>query len=382
MTRISLAVAAATTLFAQGAMANAPSNQELFDIIQAQQEQIEDLQGKKSDGASVFDRLSIGAYGELHYNNLDADNAANDVDQIDFHRFVLFFGYQYSDRIRFYSEFELEHSLAGEGAPGEVELEQAFVEFSFDGNNSALGGVYLIPVGILNETHEPPTFYGVERNDVESIIIPATWWAGGAQYTWRSDSGLQWDIGIHEGLAIPTMGGSAFRVRSGRQKTAEALANDFAATTRLKYTGVPGLELAASAQFQSDASQISNDGLDEGVLTTAHMVLNRGIFGFRALYANWQFEGDAVEAADDDSQTGWYVEPSIKVHPQVGLYTRYEDLEGARDRDEFDQVEVGVNYWPHPQVVLKADFRSRSHNLVSEEGRDFDGFDLGIGYFF
>ena len=85
--------------------------------------------------------------------------------------------------MRFFSEFELEHSLVkdtqeGEEAPGEVELEQAFIEYDFDQRNTARAGVFLLPIGILNETHEPPTFYGVERNTVENVIIPTTWWAG------------------------------------------------------------------------------------------------------------------------------------------------------------------------------------------------------------
>ena len=71
---------------------------------------------------SVFDNMSIGGYGELHYNNLDADDSANDKEEIDFHRFVLHFGYDWSDNLRFFSELEVEHALVGDGAPGEVEL--------------------------------------------------------------------------------------------------------------------------------------------------------------------------------------------------------------------------------------------------------------------
>ncbi|WP_059758168.1 hypothetical protein [Thiobacillus denitrificans] len=78
---------------------------------------------------------------------------------------------------RFFSELEVEHSIAGEGKKGEIELEQAYVEYA---DHRAKAGLFLIPVGILNETHETPAFYGVERNPVEKDIIPATWWAGGA----------------------------------------------------------------------------------------------------------------------------------------------------------------------------------------------------------
>ncbi len=76
------------------------------------------------------------------------------------------------------------------------------------------------------------------------------------------------------------------------------------------------------------------------------------------------------------------LEPSFKPRDDVGLYARYEDIDAARSRDKFDQWEVGINFWPHEDVVLKADYRSRDHDLAAESGRDFDAFDLGIGYQF
>ena len=325
-------------------------------------------------------KTSIGGYGELHYNNISSD--AGDVEEIDFHRFVLFFGHEFTDRIRFFSEFELEHSLAGDGAPGEVELEQAYVEYELQDDLYARTGLFLVPVGIINETHEPPTFYGVERNDVESIIIPATWWEAGAGIRGNLAGGLSWDASLHSGLAMPTEGGSQFRVRSGRQKVAEAIASDPAMTLRMKYTGVPGLELAASYQYQSDPSQVANDGLDSGQLFTAHGIYQRDRFGLRALYGTWKFDGVAVEAADADKQTGWYLEPSFRISEKWGVYARYEDLDAARDQDKFTQAQVGFNYWPTDGVVLKMDFRRREFTLPDLAASDFDAIDLGFGYNF
>ncbi|MDD3762378.1 MAG: porin [Nevskiales bacterium] len=408
-----LAFAAAVPVHAQS---QTPSNAELYQIIQSLQAEVKSL--REQLAAEPADRVAapkvdalqaqveaqqakidalaevaqgaeggkpavhFGGYGELHYNNLSADDPANDLEMIDFHRFVLYAGYDFSDRIRFVSELELEHSIAGDGQDGEIELEQAYIEFDASEALTARAGLMLIPAGIINETHEPTTFYGVERNDVESIIIPSTWWAGGVGTSYRFGQGLQWDVMVHEGLAIPTDGSSAFRVRSGRQKTSEARASDLAYTTRLRYTGLPGLELAGSLQWQTDASQVGGDGLDEALLYTAHAVWTHGAFGLRLLYAGWDLSGDAVEAADADTQTGWYVEPSYRIAEPLGIYARYEDVDAARAQDQFSQWEGGINYYPHPQVVLKADYRMREHDLSSESGRDFDGFDLGIGYNF
>lgn len=330
-------------------------------------------------------RTTIGGYGELHYNNLSAEDPSRDVDQIDFHRFVLFFNHEFNDRTRLYSEVELEHSFiadTGGNTPGEVELEQAYLEFDLRPNLHAKAGLFLVPVGILNETHEPTAFYGVERNDVENIIIPTTWWEGGAAMNGLFGSGWAWDLALTSGLGMETTGSDAYRVRSGRQKVAEALANDGAITGRLRYLGIPGLQAGVTVQYQFDPSQVKNDGLDSGTLLEGHVEYRRGGFGLRALYARWDFTGEAVEAAGAERQSGWYVEPSYRLNEHVGFYTRYEQVDAYRRSDQFDQWEFGMNWWPVENVVVKLDYRDRNYDLVSENGRSFTGFDVGLGYSF
>ena len=385
------------------------SNAELLARLESMQQQIDDLrlelaqtkdQTDQTDAkveavAEVMEsappqvvearKTTIGGYGELHYNNLNANDPSRDVEMLDFHRFVLFFGHQFNDKTRFYSEFEVEHAFvadSGGDTPGEVEIEQAFIEFDLRQNLYAKAGLFLIPVGILNETHEPDTFYGVERNDVENIIVPSTWWEGGAGLNGRWGSGWNWDMAFTSGLEMPTTGSNAFRVRSGRQKVAKAVASDGAITGRLRYLGIPGLQAAVTVQYQFDPSQVSNDGLDSGTLIEAHVDYQRNGFSLRALYSRWDFSGDAVEAADADTQTGWYIEPSYRLNDKVGFYARYEDIDAARSQDKFNQWEVGLNWWPAPNVVIKFDYRDRSHNLDSQNGRDFTGFDVGLGYSF
>ena len=388
-----------------------PTVEELWEIIQKQQAEIEALKNQQQDTAkqaadadekaeaavvaieesttgesskaSWTDRMEIGGYGELHYNNINNDGI-DDKNEIDFHRFVLFFGYEFTEKLRFWSELELEHALAGDGKPGEIELEQAYIEYDIRDDLQTKGGLFLVPVGILNETHEPTTFYGVERNNVESIIVPSTWWEAGGALNGYYQNGISWDLALTSGLAMPTTGDDAFRVRSGRQKVSEAIANDFAYTGRLKYTGVAGLELAGTLNYQSDASQESGDGLDSGLLLETHAIWQTGPFQLRALYAGWDFDGDAVKAAGADRQTGWYIEPSVRPWEEVGFYARYEDLDGARLRDQFRQWEIGANYWPHENVVLKVDYRDRTVDTVDIDAKsvDFSDFDLGIGYEF
>jgi hypothetical protein len=158
----------ATIALSASASALAVTDEE-FKALQEQMNQLADA--VENQPSSQAKQIHIGGYGELHYNNWEYPDGSK-FKELDFHRFVLFFGYDFSDSIRFHSELELEHAIAGEGQNGEIELEQAYIEFDLTENMEAKGGLFLIPVGIINETHEPTTFYGVERNPIEKKHHP------------------------------------------------------------------------------------------------------------------------------------------------------------------------------------------------------------------
>jgi len=331
--------------------------------------------------ANFADKTSIGGYGELHYNNLSGKGGAKDKDEIDFHRFVLFFGHEFTDDIRFFSELELEHSLSGDGKKGEVELEQAYIDFDLNEQHTARAGLFLLPVGIINETHEPPTFYGTERNPIEKNIIPATWWAAGGGAHGELGAGFSYDAYIHSGLNV----GDDFKIRDGRQKVSKAKANDPAATARIKYTGIPGLELAVSAQHQQNMGQGLVAGLESGNLIETHAIWSTGPFMLKALYAAWDIDGSAVKAAGADQQKGFYVEPSYRLSDKFGVFARFNQWDnkagsnsGAAKDSEKEQWDFGVNYWPHEDVVIKADYQYQNN----DDGKDQNGLNIGLGYQF
>jgi hypothetical protein len=382
-----------------GGAAEMPSAEEMWRIIQEQQREIEALKSRLDDNSEKIDaavdvveqnrqtgsttagwaeKTQIGGYGELHYNNLDTDDGR--FKELDFHRFVLFFNHQFSDRLRFVSELELEHALAGEGKDGEIELEQAYVEYDLNQRHRARGGVFLLPVGILNETHEPPTFYGVERNPIEKNIIPTTWWAGGVGLNGELAPAWRYDLTVHEGLN--TSAADSYKIRDGRQKTSEADAHDLASTGRLKWTGMPGVELAASIQYQEDVAQGNDRNAGDAWLYEAHADIRRGPIGLRALYAMWDLDGSGPRAIGADRQEGFYIEPSYRITPQWGVFARYNQWDnraGDSSDTEKKQYDVGVNFWPHPNVVLKADYQQQDNEDSTTEE---DGFNLGVGYQF
>ena len=333
--------------------------------------------------ADIVDRSDFGGYGELHYNNLNGDGGANDKDEIDFHRFVLFFSHEFTDNIRFFSELELEHSIAGESKNGEVELEQAYIDFNLNDQLTARGGLFLLPIGIINETHEPPTFYGVERNPIEKDIIPATWWAAGAGIKSQFSSGFSFDAYLHSGLK--TSMASNYSIRSGRQKVSEADAESGAATVRLKWTGLPGVELAASVQYQDDITQETDTTAGSATLLETHAILSRGPFSLKALYAQWDLDGSGPKSVGADEQEGYYIEPAFRINDRWGVFARYNEWDnqagsnsGAATDSAKKQWDLGINYWPHPDVVIKADYQDQDN----DDGENQDGFNLGIGYQF
>lgn len=423
-------VAASLMAAISAAQAATPSNEEMWQMMQKMQQQMseiqqqnqnlkaenEQLKGKVAETEQAVEAVvvateeaassamawknntTIGGYGEMHYNNLEDKNGTSDKDQLDFHRFVLFFGHEFTDDLRFFSELELEHSLSGDGKPGEVELEQAYIEYDINDQNRVKGGVFLLPVGILNETHEPNTFYGTERNGVEKNIIPTTWWEGGVMLSGELGHGFSYDAAVHSGLDVsksadPTdadEGVATFKIRDGRQKVAEAQANDLAYTGRLKWTAIPGVELAATMQYQEDITQgnthADNIGLDAGgaTLFETHAVIEQGPFGLRALYAQWDLDGDAPKVAGYDEQEGWYIEPSYRINEQFGVFARYSEWDNqAGDssiESEFEQIDVGVNWWLHKNVVVKADYQFQ--DAESDSAKELEGLNLGIGYQF
>ncbi|MCB1563383.1 MAG: porin [Alphaproteobacteria bacterium] len=416
----------ASTAPALAASDQLPSREEMWQMIQMQQKQIEALQsqiqthdqkiartetkveetakvaetaqktvaniepaaGGNGAGNGWWNKTSIGGYGELHYSG-------GSKDTLDLHRFVVNLNHEFNEDIRLHSEIEIEHALAGDGEAGEVEVEQAYVEFDLteDDAHRAKAGVFLVPVGILNEKHEPPTFFGVERNPVESNIVPSTWWEGGAALSGNlGQSGLSYDIAAHSGLKTPTTGSNAYKIRNGRQKTSEAEATDPAFTGRLKWTGYPGVELGATAQYQKDVSQNSGDDSNvDATLLEAHADLRKGGWGMRALYARWDLDGSAPKSTGRDEQYGWYVEPSYRFdvpfgydgEGELGVFARYNEWDNnagaSNSPTEFEQTDVGLNYWPIKNVVLKADMAFIDGPTDSE---DDEVLNLGVGWQF
>jgi hypothetical protein len=385
---------------------------DLKDMMKDLQARIDAVEKKSDETAEIADAAvtaaeeggtmgwytdtSIGGYGELHYENNSGTGT------IDFHRYVLFINHEFNDILSFNSEFELEHAIAGEGKGGEVELEQAYLEHNWKqlglDNTSAKYGVFLIPCGITNEMHEPNTFYGVERNEVEKEICANTRWEGGVQLKHIMPAQ---DLTIIAGVHSP-LTHSGGDIRSGRNKVGSAHMNVPAYSGAIRYTGAfPGLELGYSWDFEPDMSDTqSGAGQVTAIMHAVHAnYMPRLGFGMRAFYGVWDLDcpEKTVNAANTclqkgfDKQWGYYVEGSYRWEVDaeygqtMGIFLRAGDRDdkagtktGTNTSNKTSQTDFGVNYWLTDNAVLKADWeRKKVYGKTAVQG-----FNLGMGYQF
>ena len=394
-------LAIAMALMSGNAMA--ASIEDKIDVLQQEIEELKAQMAKsessnKAGGIQTFaNKTTVGGYGELHYNNYKG--GATDKDEIDFHRFVIYLGHQFNDWISFKSELEIEHSNTENH--GEVELEQAYLDFNFSQKLNAKAGVFVLPLGFINETHEPPTFYGVERNFVETRIIPSTWWEAGASLYGEIAPGWKYQAGLTSSLSAAHFEDFATKgVREGRRNVSEAPAENIAFSGRLDYSGQPGLTVGASI-FTGNTGQ--DDPLLNGAdarltLWDVHARYSKDRLDLRALYAQGHLDDAAeINAAFPGFEVasrfyGWYTEAAYHVWKDGDLdfapFIRYEKWDTQADRpgnmvrsvgSKNDVLTVGANYWPHPQVVLKADYQ----NFDKPDGDKGDKrINLGLGYMF
>ncbi len=392
-----------TLLIANISHAATPTLDDLYKTIQKQQTEIDALKASSSEqeerleltadeiekNMQAADGTQIHGYAEMHYqdlNNGGSSGHSDDVNALDFHRFVLYVSHEFNDKTQFISEFEIEHSTTGEGAEekGEVALEQGYIEHDITSSHHIKAGLFLLPIGFLNETHEPNAFYGVERNNVERNIIPTTWNEGGLAYSGETSIGLSYDVALTSGLYLDTSLASG-AIRDGRQHASNARADDFGTTIRVKYTGLAGLELGMSIHHENDLTQGDRTDSISAVLYEAHTAYQIQNFSVRALYAAWNIDKDINTVQSGTAkQKGFYIEPSYKVNDDWGFFARVSEWDNQADDkigSAMMQTDLGVNYWLNPNVTLKFDYQDQNAE-DNNAAKERDGINLGIGLSF
>jgi hypothetical protein len=341
----------------------------------------------------------FSGYMDFHFNKVEDQNGV-----LDFHRFVLLFNHSFSQRIRFVGELELEHAFVeGLEEAGELELEQAYIDFLISRAFNVRAGMMLVPLGIINERHEPPVFNGVERPFVDTVIIPSTWFEVGAGIHGEVGRGLR-----YRAFAMAPLDALEFTadegIRGGRQKGAEANVRNFAFTGRAEYVAIPDLTIGAG--FWTGESSFNVPRLDTTVrVGEVDARYQRGRLELRGEFAQVSIS-DAGRLNESIERTigvspniartlrGFYGEAAYRVWDagsprDLVAFLRYENFDtqyrmpdGFLPLKEFDRDAwiLGTTYYPDPDVAVKLDYvwlRNQSGVIKAPHS-----FNVGLGWWF
>ncbi|HUQ86786.1 MAG TPA: hypothetical protein VM096_04450 [Vicinamibacterales bacterium] len=344
---------------------------------------------------------TVSGYMEMHLNKVEHLPA-----EADLHRFVLMVGHSFSDRIKFWSEVEVEHAFVeGEEESGEVAVEQAYIDLAVNRRVNVRAGMVLIPVGILNERHEPPTFHGVERTFVDTVIVPTTWRDVGAGVFGDLGRGFSFKAYVVPGL--DAMGFSADEgIAEGRQQGGHANASDPAMTGRLEFRS-RGLTAGGSFWYGGSGFGLVRLDIDPPTVGVGSVDARyrRGRHEFRGQWSMVSITGAgdlnrAIQARVGIGPNiasrllGAYGEAATRISPdswphEVMVFGRYEIFDTQNKMpDGFLPLQhlkrsaftTGVTYYPDPDVAFKMDFiqeRNKS-SVINAPWR----MNLGVGWWF
>ncbi|PWE01175.1 hypothetical protein [Marinilabilia rubra] len=352
-------------------------------------------------------KIVIGGYGQIDYNQ-PITSGVRENGKLDVHRLVMLFGYSFSPNTSVVTELEYEHVK-------EVYVEQAFIEHRIANGFNLVGGLMLIPMGIVNEFHEPTTYNGVERPSIDSRVVPTTWREIGAGFTGVIPSAsLSYKAFIVNGFngydGEGTLGGSK-SIRGGRQKGAESFISSPNFSAKVNYFGIPGLQLGLSTYLGKTQSTLF-DGLDksdsqaEASADSSQVGINMLGLDYRFTSGNFHSRGQFIynkisntkaynEFTGNDlgeSILGWYLEGAYDIalgdgQQKLTPFVRFEkyDLHNTtasitpNNAYNVHEVFAGVGYTLAPGVVWKADMQWVKPEGASEAQKQFN---MGIGFWF
>ncbi len=354
--------------------------------------------------------FTFGGYGQIDYNQpLSSSKYQNGT--LDVHRMVLLFGYNFNDRLKFVTEVEYEHVK-------EVYIEQAFVQYKLNNYINFRGGLMLIPMGIVNEYHEPPTFNGVERPNVDKYIAPTTWRELGFGISGNIiEASIKYQLYIMNGFNGydgSAKFSAANGLRKGRQKGAESYMSSPNFSGKVEYYGIKGLNIGL-ASYLGNSQTTAYDGLDKNdnaaISSADSTIVGVSMFGLDMRYqlkglalrgqliytslGNTEQYNQKLDSDVGSKMIGYYAEVaydvfshSSKIKSQLIPFVRYEVydtqhevMEGMKNDNAYDKtyITAGLSWKITPQVVVKSDmqfYKSKADDEYSQM------FNAGIGFMF
>jgi hypothetical protein len=348
--------------------------------------------------------VSVGGYGEalLEFFDEERDDgtASGATDRFDFLRAVFYFGYKFTDRWIFNSEIEFEHASTSKGGSASVEF--AYLDHLWRDQLNLRFGMVLVPMGWLNELHEPTVYLGAVRPRTENRIIPTTWRENGLG---AYGAFGEFDYRTYVINGLDASGFSAKGLRGGRQKGAKAKAEDFAWVGRLDFTGVPGLTAGVAGYVGGSGQGLESatgDSIGVGTsIVDLHLEYRYRGLELRGLWARAELDdvaelNEALGYVGDQSVgetlEGGYVQAGFDVLAGRGKsalipYLRWEQINTQQDvpdgwmanpANDEQLFTLGLAYQPIEQIIFKAEYQ----NIDNEAGTGVNQFNLSMGYIF
>ena len=371
--------------------------------------------------------FSIGGYGETIYQNYRHPSIK---DFADAYRFILYGGYKFNDWILMNTELEFEHAgiknvggstsgvtpAVSNSRTSEVYIEFSYLDFLLNPAFNLRTGLLLVPVGFINEYHEPTVYNGVLRPDVEINIIPTTWRDLGIM-AYGKIGDVTYNMALMNGLRSDRLSSKDW-IRGGRQQGAGVNADVWAMAGRVNYEPLSGLLVGGSYYLGKaghgrgkDTDPLGSDE-KEGTADLWEVLTQYQLKGLhlRGLFASGSLDGNSALESSPPGDVGkkaqgWYIETAYDVLPHVYAasemsllpFVRYEDYDthkevftGSPDpRQDRVTVTAGIGFKPHPNVVIKTDYQWRNTASDLPEGKGtgldegkIDQFNLGIGFIY
>jgi hypothetical protein len=295
----------------------------------------------------------------------------------------------------------------------EIYIEQAFVNYAISNNVNLRGGLMLVPMGIVNEYHEPTTFNGTERPAVDHDIVPTTWRELGVGVNGRfPEISLGYQAYIFNGFkstALDDEGGvkgflkGKDGLRGGRQKGIESTVDSPTFSAKLDYYGIPGLRFGLAGYFGQTQAADEVEDLD-GANIGISMVGLDVRYAFRKFTARGEFIYASLSDTDKyntltgrdlgSALMGYYVEGAYNLLPltakqKLYAFARYEQYdthastEGSlvsNDAYNRQDITAGLSYHIANGVVIKGDYQIKDNALDGAEVSNQLNFGIGVWF--
>ena len=372
-----------------------------IDILSDEMDQV-----KGSGGSGLAHRTTIHGYGETHW--VASEGSDTKVDQ---HRFVVGVHSKITDWIHLNMEMDFEHAMS------ELEFEFGHLDFLISPSLNFRVGTVLMPMGNLNEFHEPNNFFTVERPDFHKNLMPSTWQqAGGGIYGSKGDYSYRlYLVNAVSALDESRKFRSTDFIRKGRSQITGIAVQNMAVTGRIERKTPGGQAGISFYTGGASGDYIAEDG--QTSILIADFKTKRGPFDLDfGIFKGWVEDtkemnaqcgavaGIACDSTIPKSAFGLLGTfavhlPELMQKKTIHNVIPYVQYQKVRPNDEkgdgataapgknYDVVTVGAAYKPHPQVALKAGYRTNFYGGTKaanarpgKPGTTQSYFELGVGY--